>query len=86
MSIITEQSTKMKFAKKYEGYEIVPHPEHKRLYHIVLNQQLLKQFFEEVKEHSEQSLQYIPYSRFMTVKRVDLQLGYKVKRQIQQTT
>ncbi|MBJ7985780.1 glutarate dioxygenase GlaH [Bacillus cereus] len=64
MSIITEQSAKMKFAKKYEGYEIVPHPEHKRLYHIVLNQQLLKQFFEEVKEHSEQSLQYIPYSRF----------------------
>lgn len=44
MSIITEQSTKMKFAKKYEGYEIVPHPEHKRLYHITLKQQLLKQF------------------------------------------
>lgn len=64
MSIITEQNAKMKFAKKYEGYEIVPHPEHKRLYHITLNQQLLKQFFEEVKEHSEQSLQYIPYSRF----------------------
>lgn len=44
MSVITKQEVKMKFAKKYEGYEIVPHPEHKRLYHIVLDGQLLGQF------------------------------------------
>lgn len=64
MAIATETKKEMKFVQKQPGYEIMPHPEHKRLYHIQLDDQLLEKFIkEEFSKHSEQSLRYIPYSR-----------------------
>lgn len=57
------QERDLKFVQKQAGYEVKPHPEHKRLYHIELDQALLAKFFEKHADASEQSLQYLPYSR-----------------------
>ncbi|CEH29921.1 Uncharacterized protein BN1090_A2_02361 [Aneurinibacillus migulanus] len=63
MATAMETKVEMKYITKQPGYEIMPHPQHKRMYHIQLNNQLLQQFFASCKEASEQSLQYVPYSR-----------------------
>ncbi|AMA73650.1 MULTISPECIES: glutarate dioxygenase GlaH [Aneurinibacillus] len=63
MTMATETKREMKFVQKQPGYEIMPHPDHKRLYHIQLDDRLLETFFAGCKEHSEQSLRYVPYSR-----------------------
>lgn len=63
MATATEARVEMKYVTKQAGYEIMPHPQHKRMYHIQLNDQLLEQFFAGCKDASEQYLQYTPYSR-----------------------
>ncbi|MGI8315933.1 glutarate dioxygenase GlaH [Halobacillus mangrovi] len=51
---------------KGKGYKIQPHPEHARLYHIEIEERVIDQFLEEVKEISDEQLEYIPYQRLMT--------------------
>jgi len=63
MAIATETKVEMKYLTKQPGYEIMPHPQHKRMYHIQLDNQLLQQFFAGCKDVSEQVLQYTPYAR-----------------------
>jgi len=64
MSIVKEKPG-MKFLQKQAGFEIKPHPHHQRLYHIELDGQLLRQFFEAYKDEGEQKLQYVPFMRFV---------------------
>lgn len=62
MTMIAE---KMKFAHKTEKYEIMPHPQSKRLYHIQLENSVLEEFFEKTKDINPQMLEYIPYMRYV---------------------
>ncbi len=64
MSIVTE-AAHMSFVQKKAGYEIKPHPHHKRLYHIELNSELLGQFFTSLQGEGSQRLQYVPFMRLI---------------------
>ncbi|WP_243292683.1 glutarate dioxygenase GlaH [Bacillus sp. FJAT-47783] len=63
MSILEADLTKI--SRKYEGFEVKPHPQSKRLYHIEFDQAVVSTFFEKVKEISPQNLEYVPYMRFI---------------------
>lgn len=63
MSKIAEDLTKI--ARKYEGFEVKPHPQSKRLYHIEFDQGVLEAFFEKTKDIIPQNLEYVPYMRFI---------------------
>ncbi|MFC7062387.1 glutarate dioxygenase GlaH [Halobacillus seohaensis] len=48
-----------------EGYEIHPHSKHARLYNIELEEHVIDQFLDEVKNISDEQLEYVPYQRLM---------------------
>ncbi|MCA0971378.1 carbon starvation induced protein CsiD [Halobacillus litoralis] len=48
-----------------KGYVMDAHENHDRLYHIELEEQVIDQFLEEVKDVSDEQLEYIPYERLM---------------------
>lgn len=55
----------MTFVQKHPGFEIIPHPDHLRLYHIVLDNGLLQTFFSSIREVNPQTLEYVPYMRLV---------------------
>lgn len=63
--MVKTEVMKRKFVQKNEKYEIKPHPDHDRLYHIVLSNVALQQFFDELTNVSAQNLEYIPYIRYI---------------------
>lgn len=62
MSTVAE---KMKFAHKTDKYEIMPHPQQKRLYHIQLEKNVIEAFLAKTKDVSPQTLEYVPYMRYV---------------------
>lgn len=56
-----------KFIKKGPGYEVKPHPQSKRLFHIELSKEAIAKFLAEVEERdiSVQRLEYTPYERLI---------------------
>lgn len=63
MSILEADLTKI--SRKYEGFEVKPHPQSKRLYHIEFDKGVVTTFFEKVKGINPQNLEYVPYMRFI---------------------
>ncbi|WP_134701277.1 glutarate dioxygenase GlaH [Ammoniphilus sp. YIM 78166] len=61
MSTVQE---KMKFVQTQAGYQVIPHPDHRRMYHIKLSNDIIGQFLNEFKQEDSQRLEYIPYMRF----------------------
>ncbi|TDG00365.1 glutarate dioxygenase GlaH [Paenibacillus piri] len=60
----------MVFVQKQPGFEIKPHPEHSRLYHIELDDSLLQTFFAGLSEVNAQTLEYVPYMRLILAGRL----------------
>lgn len=56
-----------KFIKKAAGYEVTPHPQSNRLFHIKLNKEVIAKFLAEVEDRgiSVQRLEYTPYERLI---------------------
>ncbi|MBX0357607.1 glutarate dioxygenase GlaH [Halobacillus sp. Nhm2S1] len=50
------------------GYRIEPNKEHPRLYKVELEQWVVQQFLADVKDISDEQLEYIPYQRLMVAK------------------
>lgn len=48
-----------------DGYRVVRHPRHERLYQIILNPDALNEFWLAVKQIEVQNLEYVPYMRFI---------------------
>ncbi|SFJ48808.1 protein CsiD [Halobacillus dabanensis] len=48
-----------------EGYRIQPHSDHERLYNIELEAHVIDRFLEEVRNISDEQLEYIPYQRLI---------------------
>lgn len=63
------------FVQKHPGFEIVPHPEHSRLYHIELDNGLLQTFFSSFRDVGTQALEYVPYKRFTLAARLEELFG-----------
>ena len=63
MSVL-EKAFNQKFVQKQAGYEVKPHPIHKRMYHIELNEDRLREFFDFFAKDKPQTLEYIPYMRY----------------------
>ncbi|RXT08760.1 glutarate dioxygenase GlaH [Ammoniphilus sp. CFH 90114] len=72
---------KMKYEQKQAGYEIIPHPEHHRLYHIKLDQAVISEFLKSTVDAIPQRLEYTPYARFEMANKMKQLLG----EQFQQT-
>lgn len=69
MSIV-KQKQLMSFMQKKEEFEIKPHPNNNRLYHIELNNEILRQFFDEFQDDGSQRLEYVPFMRYVMAGRM----------------
>ncbi|MFS0645942.1 glutarate dioxygenase GlaH [Siminovitchia sp. 179-K 8D1 HS] len=60
-------ATKSKFVKKTAGYEVQPHPQSDRLFHISISKEAIAKFLAEVEDRgiSVQRLEYTPYERLI---------------------
>ncbi|WP_034747969.1 glutarate dioxygenase GlaH [Halalkalibacter wakoensis] len=63
MSTVKQEN--LKFAGVSETYEVQAHPQSNRLYHISMKPEIVKRFFQRVRENdiSVQRLEYTPYER-----------------------
>ncbi|MCR8632711.1 glutarate dioxygenase GlaH [Paenibacillus radicis (ex Xue et al. 2023)] len=55
----------MSFVQTQAGYKVTPHPQHNRLYHIVLDNSVIEKFLQEFSGTGIQHLEYTPYMRFI---------------------
>lgn len=62
-----------------EGYRVTRHPDHARLYHLVLKPERLRSFFAALESLNVQNLEYVPYMRFIVAKQLDQLLGESFK-------
>jgi glutarate dioxygenase len=53
------------FTQKTEQYNITTHPQSNRMYHVELEDEALKSFFEKVSSIEVQELEYVPYMRYI---------------------
>ncbi|MBM7649858.1 protein CsiD [Bacillus ectoiniformans] len=55
----------MKFVQKTQAYEVMPHPQSNRMYHIEISAHVIEEFLTKLKEEdvSVQRLEYTPYMR-----------------------
>jgi protein CsiD len=74
MSVL-EKDLNRKFIQKHAGYEVKPHPEHKRMYHIELNEDRLREFFDFFAKDTPQTLEYLPYMRYIMAGKLNELLG-----------
>lgn len=67
----------LKFVQKTQAYEIEPHPQSDRLYHINISTNALSNFLEAVKQDdiSVQHLEYTPYARHIIASYLLNQVG-----------
>jgi len=63
MSIIEANLTNI--SQKYDGFEVKPHPQSSRMYHIEFDKGVVSTFFEKAKGVEPQNLEYVPYMRFI---------------------
>ena len=61
-----------------QGYSIQPHPKHNRLYHIELEEHVIDRFLEEVKDITDEKLEYIPYQRLIVAHTLLLNYWMKI--------
>jgi glutarate dioxygenase len=54
----------------HDGYRVVRHPHHARLYHIDIEAVRLRAFFTAVKDIDVQNAEYVPYIRFILAKKL----------------
>ncbi|WP_018150045.1 glutarate dioxygenase GlaH [Leeia oryzae] len=71
--------TRQEFFCEGNGYRIVPHPEHHRMYHIELNNQVIDAFFEKTRHINSQNLEYVPYMRFVIAQILESLLDHKFR-------
>ncbi|WP_082235719.1 glutarate dioxygenase GlaH [Halobacillus massiliensis] len=48
-----------------KGYKVYQHSDHHRLYHIEFDREVIDTFIEDLKDISDEQLEYIPYQRLM---------------------
>ncbi|MEH6943851.1 glutarate dioxygenase GlaH [Bacillus sp. JJ722] len=74
------EKSEMKFVQTTEGYEILPHPQSNRLYHIEISADIVKKFLEIMKEDgvSAQRLEYTPFARQLVTDRLLTLTGYEL--------
>ncbi|NEU32244.1 carbon starvation induced protein CsiD [bacterium LRH843] len=62
---ITLEKKELRFTRTTENYEVRPHPQSDRLYHIEMKSGIATKFFEKIRENdlSVQRLEYTPYER-----------------------
>ncbi|SEA20298.1 protein CsiD [Thalassobacillus cyri] len=48
-----------------KGYKVEQHPKHHRLYHIEFENEVIDKFIEDLKDVSDEQLEYVPYMRLM---------------------
>ncbi len=51
-----------------EGFRVLNHPHHRRLYHVALDPHALADFFESQRHVDSQNLEYVPTARFILAK------------------
>ncbi len=54
----------------HDGYRVVRHPTHPRLYHLTLQADRLRAFFAATKDINVQNLEYVPYMRFILAQKL----------------
>jgi protein CsiD len=59
------------FSGRRSRYHIARHPDHDRLYHVVVEAEVLRAFFAAWAHADHQNLEYVPYMRFMLAKTLD---------------
>lgn len=59
------------FLQRRDGYRVLPHPHHARLFHIELDNQVVVKFLDAVGHVSSQDLQYVPYLRFILAQELE---------------
>lgn len=64
MTIVKEKSY-LTHLQKNDRFEVQPNPNHHRMYHIVLNEERLREFFDTFKNYTPQALEYLPYMRYI---------------------
>lgn len=72
---MTITQEKMKFVQKHVDYKIKQHPHHHRLYHIELSDEVIRQFLQEFKGEGSQTLEYVPYMRYVMAGKLRALLG-----------
>lgn len=75
MSVIEKKA--VKFVQITQTYEIVPHPQSDRLYHIKISKKALAKFLEAVKQDNQsvQHLEYTPFARHIVASYLLDQVG-----------
>ncbi|WP_428908156.1 glutarate dioxygenase GlaH [Niallia sp. Krafla_26] len=75
MSIVEKKTTK--FERKTECYEVKPHPQTIRLYHILISKNAIIKFLDRVEQDglTVQSLEYTPYARHIVASYLLDELG-----------
>ncbi|WLR51034.1 glutarate dioxygenase GlaH [Bacillus tianshenii] len=56
--------------QKYNGFEVKEHPEHDRLYQIEFQKEAIQAFIEGTQNYSSESLEYVPYTRFLVAEQL----------------
>lgn len=69
----------MKFVQTRPGFKVVPHPAHKRLYHVELNQERLQEFLRTYADIGPQNLEYVPYMRYVLAGRMKELFGEELE-------
>jgi len=68
-----------RFLMNSDRYRITPHSNHDRLFHVELNETLLRSFFQYFDNTNVQNLQYVPYARFILAKKLEELFGSEFK-------
>lgn len=58
------------FYHSADDFTVRGHPNHDRMYHVELNCDKLRQFFDETADVNPQNLEYVPHMRFMLAKKL----------------
>ncbi|NEU31806.1 carbon starvation induced protein CsiD [bacterium LRH843] len=66
------------------SFEVRQHQDHKRLRHIVMDDDLLAQFFNEVDNISVERIEYVPFMRFYLANRLREKIGREFQNEVRQ--
>ncbi|MBU8906595.1 glutarate dioxygenase GlaH [Desertibacillus haloalkaliphilus] len=71
----TVEQKAMKFVQSKEAFEVKPHPQSNRLYHIEIKKEVVKSFLDQVSDISVQRLEYVPYMRHIVANTLETLMG-----------
>ncbi|GAB7388753.1 glutarate dioxygenase GlaH [Bacillaceae bacterium] len=69
------QVKEKKFLQKQARFEVKANPQHQRLYHIEVDNDVLRKFFDDLQDVGSQRLEYVPYMRFIVADKMRELLG-----------